>query len=179
MKALQDHRAAIGSGTGVGQVVERAIIFGATGGIGAALVAGLLERGISTVFAASRNKPEGLPAGARWVRFDLDNAGMGFDIALVDRRYRKGMGEFSISLSKACFDITVGIEHLRDDIRYVREEAVVAWMDKIWNRWMRVGAGISMHRRGVVLHGLDWVEDRGKLIIFNVDKRECFLGNIH
>jgi len=73
MKALQDHRAAIGSGTGVGQVVERAIIFGATGGIGAALVAGLLERGISTVFAASRNKPEGLPAGARWVRFDLDN----------------------------------------------------------------------------------------------------------
>ena len=56
----------------VGQRIERAIVLGASGGIGAALVAALCERGAGQVFAASRNRPERLPPDARWVRFDLD-----------------------------------------------------------------------------------------------------------
>lgn len=58
--------------TDVGQVIERAVVVGASGGIGAALVEELLQRGAKTVFAASRTRPERLPAGAQWVRFDLD-----------------------------------------------------------------------------------------------------------
>ena len=57
----------------VGQGIDRAIIFGASGGIGAGLVAELIARGAGTVFAASRSRPENLPDGAQWVRFDLDD----------------------------------------------------------------------------------------------------------
>lgn len=57
----------------VGQGIDRAIIFGASGGIGAALVEALIARGADTVFAASRTRPEGLPDAAQWVRFDLDD----------------------------------------------------------------------------------------------------------
>ncbi|MAO04212.1 MAG: C-factor [Citromicrobium sp.] len=53
--------------------MDRAIIFGASGGIGAALVAELIARGAGTVFATSRTLPEDLPDGAQWVRFDLDD----------------------------------------------------------------------------------------------------------
>ena len=42
---------------------------------GAALVAELVARGAGQVFAASRQRPENLPAGAQWVRFDLDREG--------------------------------------------------------------------------------------------------------
>lgn len=59
----------------VGQGIDRAIIFGASGGIGAALVAELIARGAGTVFAASRSRPDGLPDGAQWLRFDLDDEG--------------------------------------------------------------------------------------------------------
>ncbi|MBD59821.1 MAG: C-factor [Citromicrobium sp.] len=61
--------------TSVGQSTGRAIVFGASGGIGAALVAELVARGAGQVFAASRQRPENLPAGAQWVRFDLDREG--------------------------------------------------------------------------------------------------------
>ncbi|WP_226660425.1 SDR family NAD(P)-dependent oxidoreductase [Alteriqipengyuania lutimaris] len=57
----------------VGQGIDRAIIFGASGGIGAGLVAELIAREAGTVFAASRIRPENLPDGAQWVRFDLDD----------------------------------------------------------------------------------------------------------
>jgi|TARA_R100000049_G_C1952542_1_gene101608 NAD(P)-dependent dehydrogenase (short-subunit alcohol dehydrogenase family) len=57
----------------VGQGIDRAIIFGASGGIGAALVEALIARGADTVFAASRTRPEGLADAAQWVRFDLDD----------------------------------------------------------------------------------------------------------
>ena len=59
----------------VGQAIERALIVGASGGIGSALVEGLLQRGAKTVFAASRTRPERLPQGAQWVRLDLDKEG--------------------------------------------------------------------------------------------------------
>ncbi|RDS78668.1 SDR family NAD(P)-dependent oxidoreductase [Alteriqipengyuania lutimaris] len=55
--------------------MDRAMIVGASGGIGSALVEGLMERGAKTVFAASRTRPERLPTGAQWVRFDLDKEG--------------------------------------------------------------------------------------------------------
>ncbi len=54
---------------------ERAIVFGASGGIGAALVAELAARGTGMVFAAARTRPTALPKGAIWVRFDLDDEG--------------------------------------------------------------------------------------------------------
>ena len=47
----------------VGQGIDRAIIFGASGGIGAGLVAELIAREAGTVFAASRSRPENLPDG--------------------------------------------------------------------------------------------------------------------
>ena len=56
--------------TQVGQPGERAIVFGASGGIGAALVNVLASR--AEVFAASRTRPETLPDGAQWVHFDFD-----------------------------------------------------------------------------------------------------------
>ena len=59
----------------VGQAIDRAIIFGASGGIGAGLVGALVARGASTVFAASRTRPDGLPDAAQWLRFDLDDEG--------------------------------------------------------------------------------------------------------
>ncbi|MEL7689782.1 SDR family NAD(P)-dependent oxidoreductase [Citromicrobium bathyomarinum] len=59
--------------TEVGQQLDRAIVFGASGGIGSALVAELVARGVGTVFAAARTRPAALPKGAIWVRFDLDN----------------------------------------------------------------------------------------------------------
>lgn len=46
------------------------LVIGATGNVGAPLVAELTRRG-EKVKAASRNKPAQLPAGAEWVRFDL------------------------------------------------------------------------------------------------------------
>ena len=57
----------------VGQRIDRAIVFGASGGIGSALVAELVARGVGTVFAAARTRPATLPKGAIWVRFDLDD----------------------------------------------------------------------------------------------------------
>jgi NAD(P)-dependent dehydrogenase (short-subunit alcohol dehydrogenase family) len=59
--------------TEVGQQIDRAIVFGASGGIGSALVAELVARGTGTVFAAARTRPAALPKGAIWVRFDLDD----------------------------------------------------------------------------------------------------------
>ena len=59
--------------TEVGQQIDRAIVFGASGGIGSALVAELVARGIGTVFAAARTRPKDLPKGAIWVRFDIDD----------------------------------------------------------------------------------------------------------
>ena len=53
--------------------MERAIVFGASGGIGAALTRALVARGTVTVFAASRERPADLPAGAHWLHFDLDD----------------------------------------------------------------------------------------------------------
>ena len=55
-----------------GHAIGRALVIGASGGIGSALVEALVERGVGTVFAASRTKPERPVAGAQWVRFDLD-----------------------------------------------------------------------------------------------------------
>lgn len=52
---------------------ERTIVFGASGGIGSALVAELAARGTGMVFAAARTRPTTLPKGAVWVRFDLDD----------------------------------------------------------------------------------------------------------
>lgn len=57
----------------VGQRIDRAIVFGASGGIGSALVEELVTRGTGTVFAAARTRPATLPKGAIWVRFDLDD----------------------------------------------------------------------------------------------------------
>jgi NAD(P)-dependent dehydrogenase (short-subunit alcohol dehydrogenase family) len=57
----------------VGQAIERAIVFGASGGIGGALVKRLQTRGAGEVFAASREKPDALPDDAQWLRFDLDD----------------------------------------------------------------------------------------------------------
>ena len=57
----------------VGQAIERAVVFGASGGIGAALVERLQARGAAEVFAASRRKPDDLPDGIQWVHFDLDD----------------------------------------------------------------------------------------------------------
>ena len=59
--------------TEVGQQIDRAIVFGASGGIGSALGAELVARGIGTVFAAARTRPKDLPKGAIWVRFDIDD----------------------------------------------------------------------------------------------------------
>lgn len=56
----------------VGQPIERAIVFGASGGIGAAMVEALRQRGAGKVFAASRQRPATLPDGVEWVRVDLD-----------------------------------------------------------------------------------------------------------
>lgn len=56
-----------------GRSFERAIVFGASGGIGSALVAGLRARGAGEVFAASRTRPDSLPEGAQWLRFDFDD----------------------------------------------------------------------------------------------------------
>lgn len=49
------------------------MIVGASGGIGAALVAALLDRGVEQVFAGSRTRPADLPGGAQWVHVDLDD----------------------------------------------------------------------------------------------------------
>lgn len=57
----------------VGQPIERAIVFGASGGIGAALIEALRMRGTPQVFAASRTRPVSLPDGVEWVHFDLED----------------------------------------------------------------------------------------------------------
>ncbi|GAB5347452.1 SDR family NAD(P)-dependent oxidoreductase [Alteriqipengyuania sp. 357] len=57
----------------VGQAIERAIVFGASGGIGAALIDRLIARGAGHVVAASRDRPAALPAVAQWVRLDFDD----------------------------------------------------------------------------------------------------------
>lgn len=48
------------------------MIVGASGGIGAALVAALLDRGVE-VFAGSRIRPADLPDRAQWLLIDLDD----------------------------------------------------------------------------------------------------------
>ena len=57
----------------VGQQIERAVVIGASGGIGAALVRGLIARNAKEVFAASRSRPESLPEGVEWLPLDLDD----------------------------------------------------------------------------------------------------------
>jgi len=57
----------------VGQSIERAIVFGASGGIGAAITEQLAARGVGEIFAASRTRPGALPDDCEWVPFDLDD----------------------------------------------------------------------------------------------------------
>ena len=59
----------------VGQQMERAIVLGASGGIGGALVDTLVAGGTGQVFAASRVRPDTLPKGVEWLPFDLDDEG--------------------------------------------------------------------------------------------------------
>lgn len=63
------------------------LVIGATGNVGAPLVAELVRRG-EQVKAASRTKPAHLPDGAQWVKFDFaDQSGLEPALAGVDRVY--------------------------------------------------------------------------------------------
>ena len=89
--------------TQVGQRIDRAIVFGASGGIGSALVAQLVPRGAGTVFAAARTRPADLPKGAIWVRFDFD-----------DERTIAAAAQATGSMPLDCIIIASGVLSLAD-----------------------------------------------------------------
>ena len=97
---------------------------------------------------------------------DAGNAGMRFDVALVDRRGVEGTFDYDIGLGKTLFDVTKGKLNLLGDVRRL----VRLWCNPFCDH-------ILVEEWGVRLHGVDDIDDVRQDFVLDLDQFEGFSGN--
>ncbi len=113
------------------------------------------------------------PSGA------MDHAGMRLHITLMNRWDVECVLKDLRGLGKARLDIAMCIPHLRYDIWNRWKQPIIALVDKIRNRRMRIPTGVSVHSRRLVAHGFHRVVHGWKRLVFDVDQGQRFFSNIH
>jgi hypothetical protein len=90
------------------------------------------------------------------------------DVALVLHRRVVGVLQHQVSLAEPQLDIALALEHVGAQVGHVGQVAVGAVIGRV----IRVQDGRAR------LHCRTWVEDRGQLVVLDVDQGQRFLGRI-